>query len=809
VGAALVNRLHLPRVDQIVLVSLAAASTFFTLLSWDRLAEHSSEFLVPIFWICLVTGAVGLVLRSVGSPLALVPFGQALLALVFLNHLWAAPESLGGWIPTPASLSESILVLSDGARQAAQWPAPVPATANDFPDLMLGIGTVVVLLVDLLACTMRRVPAAGLPLLAAFTVPVSLLGGVSWLTFALAALCFTLLLTADQATRLARWGHTLTPTSQGDVVDNQPHQVRLGTLWPTATRFAVAGVLIAVFTPVLLPQGLNLFDGEGPGDGSGGNDNVALSNPMVNIQRTLDRGADIDLITVETDDPSPGYLRAAVLDLFDGTTWRPSMRDIPASQRAANGLPQPPGLSPTTPRTTYTSQFEVRDFRSRWLPIPYPTTTVQAPGDWRYDVDTLDLYSMDEDFTTDGLTYSLTSETVRPEASSMVAAPVAPRSVFAPNTELPSTMPPWVTDLAQSVTERGRSQFEKAVILQRWFRTDGGFEYSIERSSGSGLDQLELFLSEEEGGRRGYCEQFSAAMAMMARSLGIPARVAVGFLRPDQVGENRWVYSSHDLHAWPELYFEGAGWVTFEPTPQDQATSVPSYTTGRVPRPGDEPLSDPSASFTEGIRPSASVPPGGATPAVTGDSTSTVWVALPIAVLVLAALLCLPRLLRARIRRRRLGTGRPGGAGRQDGRPPAEVAEGAWAEIRATALDLGLGWDDGATLRQRARALVPALDGERGAKPARGALERLVLLMERSRYSRAGLRGVEREGVLDATSEIVASLQNRASQSVRRRATWLPASLWQSRRVHGGGSARSAAGTDAKRPVDELDQLSV
>ena len=64
-------------------------------------------------------------------------------------------------------------------------------------------------------------------------------------------------------------------------------------------------------------------------------------------------------------------------------------------------------------------------------------------------------------------------------------------------------------------------------------------------------------------------------MALMGRSLGIPSRVAVGFLRPEQVGQDTYVYSSRDLHAWPEMYFGGIGWVRFEPTPQ-RAITVPT-----------------------------------------------------------------------------------------------------------------------------------------------------------------------------------------------------------------------------------------
>ena len=94
----------------------------------------------------------------------------------------------------------------------------------------------------------------------------------------------------------------------------------------------------------------------------------------------------------------------------------------------------------------------------------------------------------------------------------------------------------------------------------------------------------------------GYCEQFAAAMATMGRTLGIPSRVAVGFLHPERSAGDTWAFSTHDLHAWPEMYFGGVGWVRFEPTPQGHTGDVPAYTTEQVPQaPATSSSSAPSA----------------------------------------------------------------------------------------------------------------------------------------------------------------------------------------------------------------------
>lgn len=90
------------------------------------------------------------------------------------------------------------------------------------------------------------------------------------------------------------------------------------------------------------------------------------------------------------------------------------------------------------------------------------------------------------------------------------------------------------------------------------------FEYSTEVQPGHGNNAIENFLQI----RKGYCEQFAATFAVMARTLGIPSRVAVGFT-PGQLDSDGW-YSvfSRNAHAWPEIWFDSIGWIPFEPTPK-------------------------------------------------------------------------------------------------------------------------------------------------------------------------------------------------------------------------------------------------
>ena len=184
-------------------------------------------------------------------------------------------------------------------------------------------------------------------------------------------------------------------------------------------------------------------------------------------------------------------------------------------------------------------------------------------------------------------------------------------------TEVPSTLNNEIRRLAASITADAPTRFQKAQVLQQWFREDGGFRYDLSEvpSAGDGSADLLAFLND----RVGYCEQFAASMAIMARIIGIPSRVAVGFLEPERATNGSWEFSSRDLHAWPELYFPGSGWVRFEPTPQARTSQPPDYTEAQFAEVTETPT--PSAA-----RPSEDLPERGAdagADAATDDSSAS------------------------------------------------------------------------------------------------------------------------------------------------------------------------------------------
>jgi transglutaminase-like putative cysteine protease len=127
--------------------------------------------------------------------------------------------------------------------------------------------------------------------------------------------------------------------------------------------------------------------------------------------------------------------------------------------------------------------------------------------------------------------------------------------------DLPSSLPSEIRNLAQDVTALATTPYDKAIALKNWFRAN--FEYSLTAKGGHSNDAMLNFLSI----KKGYCEQFSGTFAAMARSIGLPTRVIVGFTQGQLRSDGLYHVAGRDAHAWDEVWFDGFGWVLFDPTP--------------------------------------------------------------------------------------------------------------------------------------------------------------------------------------------------------------------------------------------------
>lgn len=517
-----------------------------------------------------VIGAVG---RALSVPAWGVIAAQGVGLLLLLTLLFAGDAARFGILPDGDVITAFSDLARDGNVVIVEEIAPVTATAGIQFLVVGGVG-LIAWIVDAIAVSGRRAALAGIPLLALYLVPATVLpNGVPWQFFLAAGVGWLMLLLEDGRVELTRWGKSISGGT-----DSKVHAVG-----GTGRRLGAAALAIAIIVPVILPSLDDGRFGGGSGDnqdGSGGDGSSSASattvvtiNPITDLQRNLTQQDDSPVLFYTTDAQTPQYLRIATLDQFDGTSWTLEEMAAGSDQQASSGLPDPPGLSEAIARSTVSYDITVGALDTPRLPLPYPVSKVDIAGDWRWDEQTFDVFNA-EDAMAFGQKYTATALEITPTAAQLRAAPEIDPSVnnsLYQWLDIPNTVGGRLTPLAQTVTADATTEYDRALALQNWFRTD--FTYSLDTVEGNATGALDDFLRD----RSGYCEQFAATMALMARTLGIPSRVQVGFT-PGEQADGTWVVTVHDAHAWPELWFEGVGWVRFEPTPGGgDGSAVPGY----------------------------------------------------------------------------------------------------------------------------------------------------------------------------------------------------------------------------------------
>ncbi|HEU4963289.1 MAG TPA: transglutaminase domain-containing protein [Bacilli bacterium] len=188
-----------------------------------------------------------------------------------------------------------------------------------------------------------------------------------------------------------------------------------------------------------------------------------------------------------------------------------------------------------------------------------------SPLDQRLDVDTLD----------SGMTYKVTSEIPVLDTQMLNSASTpAPSMDLSPYLSLPASLPDRVKQLAQEITKDAKTPYERAEALEKYLQLNYTYDTEHVPVPAEGQDFVDQFLFES---KIGYCDHFSSSMVVMARTLGMPARWVKGFTQgdvdlaadpPEGAPDDTYLYivSNKNAHSWPEIYFEGVGWVQFEPT---------------------------------------------------------------------------------------------------------------------------------------------------------------------------------------------------------------------------------------------------
>lgn len=378
-----------------------------------------------------------------------------------------------------------------------------------------------------------------------------------------------------------------------------------------------------------------------------------VPNPLPQLHAWLLDPA-VELLRVE----GTAYpLRLVTLTEHNGASW-----EAPTSYARFGSLGSP--ALPRGPRQAVLDErIDVRELAGPWLPTPGTPTELGVEGAL-YDVETGAVYAPDR---APGLSYDVSAQSDAPEPDALADAEVPDTDAAAPYLQVPDFGPSG-TELeqtllgyAQEATATSRTPYEKAEALEQAVR--GSRRVDPDAPSGSSGARIVAFLGGAPGtwgAQAGTSEQFATAFALLARMSGLPTRLVVGFKAGTEQADGTRLVHGRDALAWPEVYFEGQGWVPFQPTPEDDTFARPDVKpppeqAPPPPTPTDQPsaTATPQPQQPTTDRPGPSGGGGGAVP----------WWPLAVAVVVLPfAGLAAARGLRS-LRQRRAG------------------AQGAWAEV--------------------------------------------------------------------------------------------------------------------------------
>lgn len=762
-------------------VPAAVTATILTALaSVPMLMAQSPFWKIAGVGLIVACAASASGLRPLRAAASLLTYLSALLLL--LNLLHAASLSLLAVVPTPSSVHHLAVLAADGAG-ASKYSPPV---AGHPGVLLLAAGSIglAAVTVDVLAVRLHRPAIAGLPLLVVYLAPIATTANIRGLAgaiaFAMAAIGYLAMLSSDGRNRLRGWGRIVTVWHYSGE-EERLAGADMGGLAATGRRIGLAAVCAAVIAPLLFPglSAREIFGGHGGGGGGGnGHGAVGLPDPVAQLHGLLSRATPRRVLTYTTrGDSAQNYFQVYVLNYSPRASDWQLIQPSNGSQVSVKPLLAAPGLQPgvpiTTVRTTVTIPRSVGfDGSIYFLPVPYWPERIHVKGSWREAPGTSMIYSPNGNPA--GVHYTVISGDVEPTADELDAAQTIPPAISRTYLGYSNALKPQLLAIAQNATKGKQTPFAKAVALERWFLSSQ-FSYSLQSNLPNTPNGLLTFLTKQKSG---YCQQYAFAMAVLARLLGIPARVAVGYTAGQQQTNGAWAVTTADAHAWPELYFTGVGWLRFEPTPGGaggQATAVePAYvsaatthgtpgTTGPAPATGG--VSASPGPTARGALGNHLHVPGEIGPAPIGTrpvSGSNAWIWYLVAGLLLLVAAA-PASVRQIVRRR----------GWQGARDDATVATAAWRELCADLDDFG----QHCRPSESPRAVARRVRGISGLDPAAGqAVDRLAMIVERARYAPVPVAaGTARADIVTVRK----ALARCSSFSVRWRARLIPPSVVQ------------------------------
>ncbi|MCG8346637.1 MAG: DUF3488 and transglutaminase-like domain-containing protein [Chloroflexales bacterium] len=601
------------------LIGIAAVSGLIIgKLATKRRTTDSSEFprsLRRRFPATFVRGAVLFIIWALGISGFVLVLGQTLPPLpliwrdgaLLLESLNTA-QSSNSWEPLVTSFArlDSLAFLSEALPRFAQELYRAPNAGRPGAQLIAALTSLTLTWIGslVLGIGLRRGQSLlgwSLPLLLALTMTV-ILGGAGgiWLVIGAAVLLALVLFNATQR-REQDW--------QANAIDYAEDLHRDALVW--------GGVLLALVLPLAAfipftfdnplaqaiwgwfqpPSGLAELDRSiqrgqvRPFAPSAPEAEIALSSlPAIELGQSLEQDSPNTLVLqVRTSAPLPAnqwphYWRARVLSEYNGRNW-----SAPAVLQPQAALPIPTQVSAEL------IVQEIADARAdRTLLIGLPDIVgadIDTVGERLPDGSLAALSGAESLYR-----YRVLSQPPELAQPSIPDASGRPPPDISAYLELPRNLPSRVADLAHTLARDSNTRYDTALALERYLRE---LPYSYEVAPlPPHSDAVDQFLFDM---RQGYCTYYASAMAVMARTLGIPARVAVGYATGSyDPAMQTYTIREGDAHAWTEIYLDGR-WLPFEPTP---IRPLPARTTTESPHSAPAvPIALPEPSLLEHVQP--------------------------------------------------------------------------------------------------------------------------------------------------------------------------------------------------------------
>ncbi len=326
-----------------------------------------------------------------------------------------------------------------------------------------------------------------------------------------------------------------------------------------AVRSLAAGLGILTLTALVTTIAVPLLPGDAEPQVDLRRGGLGESGPRTVVSPFVEVGANLgprsDELLFEVESETAQYWRLTALDTYDAeqNIWVLSNTYTPVDGELVDGAHE-----------TGSATMIVRGLGGIWVPAPDGAVTADAPFALNWDAAAGSLIKRSGDLSSADAVSIGTSGDPGVDIDVERLRSASPAAVHGDLVD-PTGTPPVLGDLARDMA-RDLSPYEGLLALQNYFHDSFSYDESIDLSGED--DPLAAFLDL----KRGFCQQFSTAFALGARSMGYPARVVVGFTPGDrQLGDpgEPSVFSvrGRHAHAWPEVRFEGVGWVPFEPTP--------------------------------------------------------------------------------------------------------------------------------------------------------------------------------------------------------------------------------------------------